>query len=75
MDNEKPTQEELQAVLEELFDRATEHNEQLQKQLAHVRSRVVQLVNENKGLVATREYQSSCLYESFKENTDELNDM
>ena len=48
MENEKPTQEELQAVLEELFDRATEHNEQLQKQLAHVRSRVVQLIHQNR---------------------------
>lgn len=50
MENEKPTQEELQAVLEELFDRATEHNEQLQKQLAHVRSRVVQLMDEKRSV-------------------------
>ncbi len=50
MDNEKPTQEELQAVLEELFDRAVEHNEQLQKQLAHVRSRVVQLMDEKRSV-------------------------
>lgn len=49
-DNSKPTQEELQAVLEELFDRATLHNEHLQKQLAHVRSRVVQLMQENMDL-------------------------
>ncbi len=47
MDNEKPTQEELQAVLEELFNRSVEHNEQLQKQLAHVRSRVVRLIEGN----------------------------
>jgi queuine/archaeosine tRNA-ribosyltransferase len=52
-DNSKPTQEELQAILEELFNRATEHNEQLQKQLAHVRSRVVQLVHENQMHIET----------------------
>jgi hypothetical protein len=74
MDNEKPTQEELQAILEELFDRATEHNEQLQKQLAHVRSRVVQLIESNNRM--TRKL--DVIIDDFKEYNgiyDEQNDM
>jgi hypothetical protein len=43
-----PTRDELNMILEELFDRSEEYNAQLQKQLAHVRSRVVQLIEGNK---------------------------
>ena len=62
-----PAKEELQAVLEELFDRATLHNEQLQKQLAHVRSRVVQLICENRYLKNEKALFAECY--------DEQNDM